>query len=70
MRGLRQNIDETMRMAAEVALRQVATLPNADYAMPEKTPDMSARGTGREPDQTLIPQFGSGSTVAAADVPT
>ncbi len=70
IRGLRENTDQTMRAAAQVALRQIAALPNSDFVIPEKTPDESALGTGMQPDQTHIPQFGSGSTVAPADVPT
>jgi hypothetical protein len=68
--SLRRNSDQTMGPASQVALRQVGALPNSDYVIPERTPDLSARGRGRRPDQTHIPQFGSGSTVAPADVPT
>ncbi len=60
MRGLRTNTDKTMRSAAEAALKKIDELPNADYVIPEKTPDESAYGTGKKPDQTHIPQFGSG----------
>jgi hypothetical protein len=60
LRGLRDNTDETMRNAAEAALKQVDNLSNADYVIPEKTPDETFRGTGTKPDQTHIPQFGSG----------
>jgi alkylation response protein AidB-like acyl-CoA dehydrogenase len=70
LRDLRANPDATQLPACQAALRQVAALPNADYVIPERTPDLSARGTGRVPDQTHIPQFGSGSTVAPADVPS
>jgi hypothetical protein len=58
--GLRINTDETMGPAAQAAMKQVDELPNADYVIPEKTPDESAYGTGKKPDQTHIPQFGSG----------
>jgi alkylation response protein AidB-like acyl-CoA dehydrogenase len=67
--ALRRNPDETMRIAAAVVAEQTAALPNSEYVMPEKTPDESARGKGRVPDQTHIRQFGSGSTVNAEDVP-
>jgi alkylation response protein AidB-like acyl-CoA dehydrogenase len=69
-RALRQNTDRTMLPCAEAGMNRVETLPNSDYVIPEKTPDESARGKGRVPDQTHIPQFGSGSTMTAADVPT
>jgi alkylation response protein AidB-like acyl-CoA dehydrogenase len=61
LRGLYKNTDETMRRCADVAARHIAALPNSGYAIPESTPDDSARGTGRETDQTHIRQFGSGS---------
>ena len=61
LRSLRENTDDTMRSAAQVAMRQIGALPNADYSIPEKTPDKSAFGTGRKPDEKNIPQFGSGS---------
>ncbi len=61
IRGLRQNVDETMRTTAEVALRQIARLPNSEFVIPERTLDETARGKGRQTDQTHIPQFGSGS---------
>jgi acyl-CoA dehydrogenase family protein 9 len=70
LRALRRNTDSSMLKAAAAALKRSETLPNADYVLPEKTPDLKARGTGRKPDQTHIPQFGSGSTVKASDVPT
>ena len=63
MRGLRHNTDETMRGAAQVALRQVAALPNRDYSIPESTEDEKARGSGRAMDEVNVPQFGAGSTV-------
>jgi acyl-CoA dehydrogenase family member 9 len=69
LRALRQNTDETMLKAAKVALKRVESLPNSHYSIPEKTPDESARGKGRKLDQTHIQQFGSGSTVEAADIP-
>ncbi len=70
IQDLRQNTDRTMRRCAEAAMMQMDSLPNSDYAIPEGTPDESAAGTGRVPDQTHIPQFGSGSIVASSsDVP-
>lgn len=69
LRALRHNTDDTMHIAAQAALKRSDTLPNADYVLPEKTPDLKARGTGRTPDQTHIDQFGSGSTVRAENVP-
>ncbi|MHC5003058.1 MAG: acyl-CoA dehydrogenase family protein [Planctomycetota bacterium] len=70
LHDLRTNTDETMRAAAQVALRQASALPNSHFAIPEKTPDADARGTGKVADQTHIPQFGSGTMIAPADVPT
>ena len=69
IRALRHNTDTTMPECAAAAVRHVDTLPNANYSIPEKTPDATARGTGRVPDQAHIPQFGSGSAVTAAKVP-
>lgn len=69
LRDLRQNSDEAMRQAAAAASKRVESLPNSDYVMPERTPDLSARGKGRKSDQTHIQQFGSGSTVSAENVP-
>ena len=69
MRGLRKNSDQTMLSAAAAAMKRIESLPNSDYVIPEKTPDLSARGKGRKPDQTHIQQFGSGSTVSAENVP-
>jgi len=66
-RGLRKNADATMRRCAEAALRHISTLPNADYAIPESTPDPEALGKGRVLDQTHIQQFGSGSIFAQED---
>ena len=68
-RALRQNTDRTMVRCAEAAMKQMDLAPNSDYVIPEKTPDNSAAGTGRIPDQTHIPQFGSDSTVQTSDVP-
>jgi hypothetical protein len=67
--ALRRNTDKTMLAAATAALKRSDSLPNADFVLPEKTPDLKARGTGRKPDQTHIQQFGSGSTVSSEQVP-
>ncbi len=67
IRSLRVNGDFTMRKAAAEAMKRIDTLPNAHYAIPERTPD-SARGTGLKFDQTHIPQFGAGSTFAGDKV--
>ena len=69
IRLLRRNTDATVPPAAQAIMKQMDALPNSDYVIPEKTPDESARGTGQVPDQTHIRQFGSGSTIEAADVP-
>ena len=59
--GLYRNTDDTLHAAAEAAMAQVDREPNSDYAIPEKTPDQSARGTGRDVDMEFIQQFGAGS---------
>jgi len=69
IRDLRRNNDETMRAAARVALQRLEQLPIEDYVMPESTPDERAFGKGRMPDQTHIPQFGSGTTVKPENIP-
>ena len=69
LRGLRHNVDDTIVAAADAAKSFADTLPHAEYSIPERTPDMSARGRGRSIDQSHIQQFGSGSTVAREDVP-
>ena len=61
IRHLDNNTDVTMRIAADAAWSLRESLPNSDYSIPEKTPDLSAQGQGRVPDQTHIQQFGSGS---------
>lgn len=61
LKGLTKNFDASMRKAAEVAMREVGELENRFYSIPEKTPDMEARGTGRDLVQDHIRQFGSGS---------
>lgn len=66
LRSLRENTDTSMRAAAAEVLKKIDTLPNSDYAIPERTPDQKARGTGKQVDQSAIPQFGSGSLGVAA----
>jgi len=68
-RGLRTNPDSTIAATAAIAARHMDSRPNSDYVIPEATPDDSARGTGRQVDQTHIKQFGSGTTVEQQDVP-
>ena len=68
-RLLYRNTDESMRRAAKVAQKQIDALPNAEYIMPESSPDEAARGKGRVPDQTHIAQFGSGSVYKPQDTP-
>jgi hypothetical protein len=68
IRELYNNTDRTMLACSDAAMSRLERMPNSDYVIPEKTPDESGLGTGREPDQTHIPQFGSGSTASQADV--
>lgn len=70
LRDLYRNTDESMRAAAQAALRHIDELPNDQYSVPEKTPDETALGTGREQDQTHIQQFGSGTTYEAPTAST
>jgi alkylation response protein AidB-like acyl-CoA dehydrogenase len=70
LRSLRRNTDPSMRRAAAAVLRQCRSLPNDQYAIPERTPDLGARGTGKAADQTHIPQFGGGSMHAGKSFAT
>ena len=70
LRALRQNCDTTMKRAADAVLAWADSLPNADYVLPERTPVVAVRGTGKKPDQSNIPQFGSGSVFAGIKVGT
>ncbi|MBM4111134.1 MAG: acyl-CoA dehydrogenase [Phycisphaerae bacterium] len=70
LRALRQNCDGTMKRAADAVLAWADSLPNGDYVIPERTPVMAVRGTGKKPDQSNIPQFGTGSLFAGARVST
>jgi alkylation response protein AidB-like acyl-CoA dehydrogenase len=67
IRSLRENADASLETAAAAALKRIDQFPNAHYSVPERTPD-AARGTGAKPDQTHIPQFGSGSAFAGQKV--
>jgi len=69
LRDLWKNTDATMVKAAAVAFKRADTLPNSDYSIPERTPDLKVRGKGRKADQTHIPQFGGGTTVRADQIP-
>jgi hypothetical protein len=60
-RALRWNYDAISRSCAESVLDRADLLSNADYAIPERTPVMAARGTGRPATTDAIQQFGSGS---------
>ena len=61
LRALHQNPDAAMLEAADKAWEFGETLPNADYYIPESTPDMNARGKGKVVDSETIKQFGEGS---------
>jgi acyl-CoA dehydrogenase family protein 9 len=69
LRQLRRNADSSMRVAAAAATKWAESLPNSDFVLPEKTPDLKVRGTGHKPDQTHIQQFGSGSTIQSTGIP-
>ncbi len=60
-RALRWNQDATMRACGASVMAQADTYTNADYSIPERTPVIAARGTGRPAAPSGIPQFGSGS---------
>jgi hypothetical protein len=70
IRALRQNPDETMLRCAKAAMNRNDALADGDYYVPEQTPDTSVRGKGKVPDKTHIKQFGSGSMLEPADIPT
>ncbi|HET6248875.1 MAG TPA: acyl-CoA dehydrogenase family protein [Tepidisphaeraceae bacterium] len=53
--ALFENDDESMKRAAETALKYSETLPNGEFVIPEGSPN--ARGTGKVPDQAGIRQF-------------
>jgi alkylation response protein AidB-like acyl-CoA dehydrogenase len=58
-RSLRENVDQSMRKTAAAVRKHIDTLPNEDFAVPERSPN--AMGTGRELPQEHIKQFSSGS---------
>lgn len=66
IRALRTNADTSMRRAADAALKRIDGFANADYSIPERTPAVDVRGTGRRLDDPAIPSFGSGSVFDAA----
>jgi alkylation response protein AidB-like acyl-CoA dehydrogenase len=64
VRALRTNADVSMKRAADAVLKHIDSLPNIDFAIPERTMDMKARGTGatlNAVNEEAIPHFGSGS---------
>ncbi|MFG0331427.1 MAG: acyl-CoA dehydrogenase family protein [Phycisphaerales bacterium] len=62
---LRHNCDESTRSAAAAVRKFIDSRPNSDFIIPEASP--SAKGTGRQPDQSAIKQFGSGSIAVEAN---
>ena len=65
LRELRTNTDDTMRELANELDSFVDTLPNSDYFIPERTPVESVRGTGKQPDNDAIQQFGEDTVYPA-----
>ena len=66
VRALRTNADVSMKRAADAVLKHIDSFPNADFAIPERTMDMKARGTGatlNPVNEEAIPHFGAGSVV-------
>jgi hypothetical protein len=64
VRALRTNADVSMKRAADAVLKHIDSLPNIDFAIPERTMDMKARGTGAKlnpVNEEAIPHFGAGS---------
>jgi acyl-CoA dehydrogenase family protein 9 len=55
-----KNDDDSMRRAAETAIKYIDTLPNADFYIPESSP--TAKGTGRAPARELEPPGDSHGT--------
>jgi alkylation response protein AidB-like acyl-CoA dehydrogenase len=66
-REIRDNTDDSMRRAAASVMEWGRTLPNSDYAIPEKTPVESARGSGKKIDMSQIEQFGEGTIFNGRD---
>ncbi|MDA0802244.1 MAG: acyl-CoA dehydrogenase family protein [Planctomycetota bacterium] len=61
-RALFNNHDKAARACGESVMSWIDSIPNADFSIPERTPVVAVRGSGRVMDQTGIPQFGSGSS--------
>ena len=59
--ALRQNSDPAMLCAAQQAWQFGEGLANDEYYIPERTPDLAVRGTGKVCNQETIKQFGDGS---------
>jgi alkylation response protein AidB-like acyl-CoA dehydrogenase len=66
-RRLFDNDDDRMRAAADAALKFTETLPNAAYAIPERSPN--AAGTGRAPDRSVIKQFPGNCSIPSIPSP-
>jgi acyl-CoA dehydrogenase family protein 9 len=64
IRGLRDNIDETMQRCADASWSELPSMPHGDYHIPEMTPVKDARGKGRPVDTENIDQFETGSLAA------
>ena len=67
--GMYRNSDDAMRECAKVALEESSRRPQANYAMPESTPDPDAFGKGRPLKQNGIHQFGDGSQYTGEPIP-
>lgn len=67
-RSLRWNHDGIARSCADSVLDRADLLGNADYSIPERTPVMAARGTGRPVPTDGIKQFGSGTAFHGSKV--
>ena len=66
IRELTVNADDTMQAAAIAALKHNDTLPNSEFAIPERSPN--AAGTGRKLKQDGIKQFPGDRYVGAESV--
>ncbi len=64
IRELYANADDTMLTCAEAALKHNDTLPNSEFAIPERSP--IAKGSGRQMKQDGIKQFPGDKYVDAA----
>jgi alkylation response protein AidB-like acyl-CoA dehydrogenase len=54
-RGLHENADESMRIAAKAAIAHNDTQPNSEFIIPERSP--VAQGTGRKPRLEGVKKF-------------